>query len=131
MTRPALLLLLATSALHATAVELPRVAPPGPGNPASPQKPAADSTKQSYDRRLNDGATPTGGGPSTGPASPSVIYPRTGGAETDTGVTLSGQSGALRDPQGGVWNCTAGGCFSPNGVFHPLRKPAPAAPAGR
>jgi hypothetical protein len=99
---------------------LPRVAPPGPGMMPAPPAGSFGRTDDYYGRgpREGYGATvPLRRGPG-----PSVLYPSIGGATTDTGVPLSGRAGVLRDPGGGIWNCTAAGCFSPGGTFVPMKK---------
>ena len=111
----------------AVAAELPRVAPPGPGTSAPSRSAGHDDLKEKFGRRL-DADEPAKVSPR--PAAPSVIYRRPGGAETDTGLPLTGRGDVLRDPQSGVWNCTAGGCFSPEGSFVPMKKQPPPAATG-
>lgn len=120
------LLSLAVVTGAALAGGLPRVAPPGPG--MLPQPPAGrfGGVEKYYGRRLNDGSGASV--PLRRAPGPSLLYPTPGGALTDTGVPLSGQAGVLRDPGGGVWNCTGAGCFSPGGTFVPMQK-APRPPS--
>lgn len=103
---------------------LPQVAPPGPGS-AKAEAPFLypGSVGRRYDRRL-DQALPTPP-PSARTPAPATLFPRPGGAVTDTGIPLRGLGGALRDPAGGVWNCNPSGCFSPGGQFFQLRRPRP------
>jgi len=104
---------------------LPQVAPPGPGAPGAALIQPPGGTDNSYQRRLEKDRPPAPGPIREAPAGYLRSTPT--GAVTDSGVILSGSGGSLRDPRGGVWNCTAAGCFSPEGDFHPLRKTPPAA----
>jgi hypothetical protein len=124
MKGPALTLLAICSAA-ALGGGLPRVAPPGPGMSPAPADKSPGGVDEKYMRRLHEGKPVDV--PIRRPRGPSVLYPTPGGAVTDTGLPLSGQAGVLRDAQGGVWNCTAAGCFSPAGTFLPMKKTPPAA----
>jgi len=112
--------------MSAQAAELPRVAPAGPGVSTAGQSPAAgDSITRKFKRRLE---APRRTLPPPSPSlAPSTIRPTPGGAITNSGVPLTGRAGVLRDPAGGLWNCTAGGCFAPDGRFFPLWQPKPPA----
>ena len=106
----------------------PQVAPPGPG---AAKGPTGTAVQDSYQRRLD--AAPRAAAPASVTPAPggSVLFPTAGGAVTDTGTSLTGQGGVLRDDQGGVWNCNTSGCFSPSGEFRPMYKTSPATPADR
>lgn len=109
----------------ALAGDLPSVAPPGPGMSSPRQFTDSSGVDAKYQRRLREEpAVPSteviqGSTDSTPMA---VLYLRPGGAVTDTGIPLMGQGSILSDPQGGVWNCTSGGCFSPDGTFFQLQQ---------
>ena len=124
----ALVLALAAMASSAAASGLPQVAPPGPGAAKGPTG-TGSAVEKSYQRRLD--AAPRPAAPTTAAPGATVLFPTPGGAVTDTGTSLTGQGGVLRDDQGGVWNCNTSGCFSPGGEFRPMYKTSPATPAGR
>ena len=124
----ALFLALAAIASSVAASGLPQVAPPGPGAAKGPTG-TGSAVQNSYQRRLD--AAPRPAAPATVTPAPgdSVLFPTPSGAVTDTGTSLTGRGGVLRDDQGGVWNCNTSGCFSPSGEFRPMYKTSPAVPA--
>ena len=126
----ALLLALVTTASSAAASGLPQVAPPGPGAAKGPAG-TGSAVQESYQRRLDAAPRPAAPAAVTPAPGASVLFPTPGGAVTDTGTSLTGQGGVLRDDQGGVWNCNTSGCFSPSGEFRPMYKTSPVTPADR
>lgn len=126
----ALFLALAAIASSVAASGLPQVAPPGPGAAKGPAG-TGSAVQDSYQRRLD--ASPRPAAPATVTPAPgdAVLFPTPSGAVTDTGTSLTGQGGVLRNDQGGVWNCNTSGCFSPSGEFRPIYKTPPTAPADR
>jgi hypothetical protein len=116
--------LAAALSFSAQAADLPQVAPPGPGT-AKPDNVFLfpGSVNNRYERRLEH--APLAVPPSPPPPTPATLFPRPGGAVTDTGIPLRGLGGALRDPGGGLWTCTPRGCFSPSGQFFQLWRPRP------
>ena len=110
--------------LTAAGAGLPRVAPPGPGMAGAPGLEYSRGLDARFGRRLEqEYGPPAQVSRSDRPVT--AIRPTPSGALTDTGVPLTGWGGALRAPSGGLWNCTPGGCFSPDGRFFPLYRRAP------
>ena len=128
VTIRALFLALAAMASPAAASGLPQVAPPGPGAAKGPAG-TGSPVQESYQRRLDAAPRPAAPAAVTPAPGASVLFPTPAGAVTDTGTSLTGQGGVLRDDQGGVWNCNTSGCFSPSGEFRPMYKTSPAIPA--